>query len=218
MVFARLIFAVVISGALIFGTGSQASEIPLPELPVNYLQLPIVRQANDYSCGPAALLSVLNYWQAYEGTEASLYRLLQTTKKDGTEPTKLVAVAKKFGLEAEMRDRLEVKDLREALDRGDTVILSLQAWRDEVQKPLPWKDTWDEGHYVVLIAMDSNYIYVMDPSGPMTYVYVPVEEFIERWHDFEDRHGYVWKYQHLGVIIRGKKSNKKFPGELARMG
>ncbi len=188
-----------------------------PLLPKNHLPVPITRQAREYSCGAAALLGVLNYWGVYSGPETKLYSLLKTTKKDGTEPQKLLSGAKHYGLKAEMKENLELSDLRLALLRGETVILALQAWRDESKPQKPWSETWEEGHYVVLIAMDETYIYTMDPSLPHGYVYLPQDEFLERWHDYEDRHGKLWRYSHLGVFIKGAKGLGAFPGPLVRM-
>ena len=52
--------------------------------------------------------------------------------------------------------------------------------------------------------MDNKYLYVMDTSAGGAYAYVPRQEFLDRFHDMEDRNGYVWKYHHLGIFIRGK--------------
>lgn len=194
---------------------------PFPQvskLPSHALQVPFARQATNYSCGAAALMGVLSYWQVFDGPESSLYAALETTEAQGTEPQKIRDVAISFGLQAEMRENLEIKDLRNFLKSGHTVILSIQAWRSEESLGKPWKDIWEEGHYVVLVAMDKDHAYVMDPSVQTSYVYLPLTELLDRWHDYEDRHGPVWRYQRLGVIIRGKTPLQKFPSSLVRMG
>ncbi len=191
------------------------------ELPKNFLPLPLVKQTADYDCGAASLYSVLVYWDAYNGDETGLFPLLATTPKDGTDPVHLVIGADHYGLKAGITEHMTLDDLRDALERGDTVILDLQAWRDGKTKKTAWKDDWDDGHYVVLLAMDEENAFVMDPSAEGGYAWLPQTELVERWHDFEDRHGPKVHYHHLGIIIHGNphaagKPHGR-PGRLIRM-
>ncbi|MBI3552328.1 MAG: C39 family peptidase [Elusimicrobia bacterium] len=192
-----------------------------PALPANFLPLPLVAQTTHYDCGAAALYSVLVYWGVYNGDETSLFPLLQTTPKDGTDPFHIVFGADHYGLKAGLSENMRLDDLRDALERGDTVIVDLQAWRDKKAKPLKWADDWDDGHYVVLSAMDAQYAYFMDPSAEGAYAYLPLTELLERWHDFEDRNGPIQRYRRLGVVIRGepRKSSRPRgrPAKLIRM-
>lgn len=185
-------------------------------LPRNALPVPLVAQATDYSCGAAAFLAVLYYWQAYKGTESSLYAMLGTTPDNGTEPDQITEVARLFGLEATMKEGLGLGELRAALQRGDTAILDLQAWRDG-KSTLPWKDTWEEGHYAVVVGMDEEYAYVMDPIATAGYAYVPLLELLDRWHDYDDRGGQKRPYYGLGVLVHGKNPLTTVPGPLVRM-
>lgn len=190
---------------------------PHPKLPETFLPVPIMRQATDYSCGAASLLAVLYYWKTYGGTESSLYLSLKTSEEYGTDYKKIGEVAKQFGLEAQDQENLTLSDLRQALKREETVILDLQAWRDSKNKHIPWSETWEDGHYVVLIAMDNHYAYVMDPSAGPGYAYLSLKELLERWHDYENRKGYIQRYYQLGIIIHGQTSLKNFPAPLVRM-
>jgi hypothetical protein len=128
-------------------------------------------------------LSVLFYWRVYDGNESSLYEALEVTPKDGCEPDKIAALAIVNGLQAVVLDHQTIGDLEAALGRGDTVILALQAW---VDRPVDWKETWVDGHYVVLAGMDYDKLYFMDPSIPGQYGYLPKAEFLERWHDIDN--------------------------------
>lgn len=173
-------------------------------------------QANNFSCGAAALLSVLYYWQAYEGTETSLYPLLHTTE-EGTEPTSLVEVARLLGLEASYKEGMTISELRAAIRQGDTVILAIQAWHENSEEekiPPPWTELWDDGHYVVLIGMDQANAYFMDPSAGASYGYIPIPELLDRWHDYENQNGRIWRYFNLGVTIRGTRPLAEFPDRL----
>ena len=190
---------------------SQAS--PGPALPKDVLPVPIHRQETDYSCGAASLLSVLRYWQAFDGKESDLYGPLQTSPKDGTEPPKLRDVAEKLGLKAELRTEMTLDDLRLLLAKGTPVILDIQAWREGSTAHIPWEKNWEDGHYVVLIGMDEKYAYFMDPVLNDSYAYMPLDELPKRWHDYEDRHGTVERYYQAGIALSGKTpvSNPTLP-------
>ena len=144
-----------------------------PALPNDVLPVPIHQQETDYSCGAASLFTVLRYWQVFDGKERDLYGPLQTDPKEGTEPPKLRDVAEKFGLKAELKTKLNVSDLRAALSKGQTVIVDIQAWREKATAHIPWEKDWEDGHYVVLIAMDDKYAFFMDPVLEDAYAYMP---------------------------------------------
>lgn len=176
--------------------------VPEPVIPPDYLPVPVTVQETDYSCGAAAVLALLRYWGVYGGDEASLYPLLGTRPKDGTPPENMVEGLRHFGLDAALREGMTFPDLTAALKAGKTVILVLQAWRDDAGGS--WAETWDSGHYVVLNGMDDHYAYFMDPSTEERYAYVPLAELMERWHDYEDRDGQVRRYYQAGIIASGK--------------
>ncbi|MGK5085840.1 C39 family peptidase [Bdellovibrionota bacterium FG-1] len=139
-------------------TISTAFAAAKPLLPSDALRVPLVRQATDYSCGAAALASILYYWKVFDGNESSLYALLETTPNDGTEPAKLVEGARSFGLDARMQENLSIADLQSFLSKGFTVIVDLQAWdSDRSLSGKPWKDVWESGHYVVLVGLDQQF-------------------------------------------------------------
>jgi predicted double-glycine peptidase len=178
----------------------QAGDAKLPE---GFLPVPVLQQSTKYGCGPAALTSVLQYWQVYQDQESLLHPQLGTTSEFGTAPESIVEVAKSFGLIANQSQEGDFADLRSALGRGETVILNFQAWRTTQEGQPPWKEEWDCGHYAVLIAMDADYAFFMDPwvGG---YGYLPLSELADRWHDFTDLSGKRKEYRHLAIRIRGE--------------
>jgi predicted double-glycine peptidase len=183
-----------------------------PTAATHTLPVPLVRQATDYSCGAAVLLSVLYYWRVFDGREDELYVALHTTTSEGTAPEKIAEVARSFGLTADLREGTTVADLRAALARGDTVIVDLQAWHEGTGPGFRWRDTWDDGHYAVLVGIDAKRAYFMDPSVPGSYAYLPVAELHERWHDYENRSGKMIRYQQLAIFIRGRDPVQSIPG------
>ncbi len=188
-----------------------------PHLPARALPVPCFRQSTGYACGAAALQAVLRYWGVYDGQESKLYPLVGTTPERGTPPEGLVAGARHFGLQARLQEGTELADLRRAWAAGTTVILNLQAWSEAPDRARPWKDRWDDGHYVVLVGLDDTHLYVMDPSTSSGYAYLPLPEFLDRWHDYTLEGGRRREYQHLAIFIQGRTPLAALPAPLVRL-
>ncbi len=142
--------------------------------------VPDVAQSTDYSCGCSALEAVLAYW----GVALSEKEIIEEAKVDpevGAEMEHLAAIAVKRGLKALVKEKLGLKDLLAELKKGRPVIALIQAWRDE-DATGSWKDEWDAGHYVVVIGIDREFVYLEDPSLEETRGKIPHAEFVERWH------------------------------------
>jgi predicted double-glycine peptidase len=197
---------------------ADTAALPPPQLPKGHLQIPIIRQSTDYSCGAAAFMSLLVYWNDFDSYESSLWPVLGTTAKGGTDSRRINEAAAAFGLNSSLKEHLGILDLQRALIAGDTLILDIQAW-SEGPNPPPWKDRWEDGHYVVLIGMDSTYAYVMDPSTAKGYGYIPLDELLDRWHDYEvDASGQVWRNEHLAIVIHGNQlPQARYPADPIRI-
>jgi len=177
-----------------------------PLLPSSlFAAVPDVRQSTGYTCGAAALQAILAYWGTEE-REDRLAARLHSTPEAGTHPLEIIRVAREFGLTPDLREGLDLADLERALADGTTVIVDLQAWRDRID--LPWTETWDDGHYMVLLGMDAANLYFEDPSLLGARGVVPRAEFVDRWHDYEgeppldptDR-----KYVHMAIFLKGSR-------------
>ena len=178
-----LICIVIFAAGLVIGRATAPpSAKALPSLPSVFSAVPDVRQSTGYTCGAAALQAVLAYWGTAE-REDRLAARLHSTPEAGTHPLDILRVAREFGLSAELREGLDLADLERALAGGTTVIVDLQAWRERAD--VPWTETWDDGHYMVLLAMDAGNLYFEDPSLLGARGTIPRAEFIDRWHDYE---------------------------------
>jgi predicted double-glycine peptidase len=183
---------------------SHQDPIAVTPLPGNLVQVPVVTQREDFSCGPAAALALLRYWRpdAFATVEESaLYAPLETTDARGTEPEPIAELFRTIGLEAHYRyGNVTVADLERAVDAGEPPIVDLQAWTDH---PIPYRETWDAGHYVVMVGYDDERLYFADPSTmtPHGYVFLPRVELEERWHDLagvsDDR------VERMAIFVRG---------------
>jgi predicted double-glycine peptidase len=195
-------------------TSLPASPAALPSLLEG---VPDVRQSTGYTCGASALQAVLAYWGTEE-REDRLAARLRSTPEAGTHPLDIVRVAREFGLSADLREGLELSDLEAALAAGTTVIVDLQAWRDRAD--LPWTETWDDGHYMVLLGMDGENLYFEDPSLLGSRGTIPRSEFVDRWHDYEgdppldptDR-----KYVRMAIFLRGSRPAPAAPSPFSRV-
>jgi len=151
---------------------------------------------------------VLSYWNI-DKPEGELIGLLGSRETSGTEPEPIAKVAKALGLKAAIRENLTLKDLTDSLDRGVPVIVAIQAWLEALPKDFNWKDNWEDGHYVAVIGVDEKNVYVEDPVLLGTRGVIPVQEFLDRWHDYSgeppldttDR-----KWIGLGIFIEGGRA------------
>jgi ABC-type bacteriocin/lantibiotic exporter with double-glycine peptidase domain len=82
---------------------------------------------------------------------------------------------------------------------------------------IPWKDTWEDGHFVVLVAMDGGHAYFMDPSASAGYGFIPLAELEERWHDYDLVDGKKVIADRVGIAIRGEKGLSTNPGPMVRI-
>lgn len=176
-------------------------------LPPNLVAVPVVKQVTDFSCGSAAALSVLRFWRAgaYGAIdETALHAALETTNAHGTEPEPIEQYLRRAaGLEAVYRNGdVTLAQLLAAVDAREPPIVDLQAWRDH--QDVPWRDTWDAGHYVVLVGYDAENLFVMDPSvlTPEAYAFFPRAELDERWHDLAGTDNA--RVERMVIFVRGE--------------
>ena len=163
------------------------------------------RQITDYSCGASALRAVLGYW-GREVDEAQLMELLHTNSEIGTNPEDIASGARSLGFDAEVIENLTLDQVERFTADGNPVIALAQVWRSERDADRPVEDEWDNGHYVVVLGVDRDYVYFQDPFIQMSKAFVPRKTFEDHWHqvmggDLERNP----KLIHLGIIVRGKR-------------
>jgi predicted double-glycine peptidase len=166
-------------------------------------RLPLTPQSTPYTCGVASLQSVLAYY-GEEWREDDLAQELKADPAEGTRYGELVRFARGIGLTAEVRQRMTIEDLTEAVEADHPVIVAIQAWSN---KPRSYADDWEDGHYSVVIGIDDEKVYLMDPSTIGNYTFIPIPQFLDRWHDAEiGLDGRMTRLVHLGIIFdKGKK-------------
>lgn len=174
------------------------------------LPVPIFRQSTDYSCGAASLISLLYYWNVFDGTESELFPILKTDPVVGTSPQGIVKGAQHFGLDAKLKTDVTFEAIAEALERKEPVIVDYQAWADPT--PTSWVNEWEDGHYGVVVDLDEKWIYLMDPVLGNRYGKIERTEFLSRWHDID---GENRKLQRAAIFISGKTPAAQYPLPIA---
>ncbi len=173
-------------------------------MPSNFVLVPVVIQQKDFSCGAAATLAMLRFWDPdgyAQVREDALYEPLHTTHARGTEPEPIVAFLRSAGLDATYRHTdVSIAELEQAVDRREPPIVDLQAWTDHAA---PYRETWDAGHYVVMVGYDDERLYFADPSTmtPDGFVYLTRSEFEDRWHDLAGDHDE--RVERMAIFVRG---------------
>lgn len=160
-----------------------------------FLEVPLVRQSTDYSCGAASFLSILGYY-GYDPYEKQIMKTMGTTL-GGTHPSGFEKAAKKFQLKSKLKENMSFDDVRESIKEKIPVIMAIQAWGDKENYSKEWKD----GHYVVAVGFDKDGFFLMDPSQ-MGYSYISEKQLEERWHDVDQNKTAVVR---LGIMIYGKE-------------
>ena len=131
------------------------------------LDFPLVAQRTGWTCGPAVVTAVLKYFHTYM-SEPDAARILQTTKKHGTEPHNIKLLLSQLSIPVRMRRRTPMFTIKAAIDRGCPVIVLWNDWR---------------GHYAVAIGHGKGHILLADPANRKSGMrYHKVTNFRKHWH------------------------------------
>ena len=159
----------------------------------NLIWVPLTRQCYDYTCGISALQSIF-YYYGKEFRHDQLAKALEPHPLKGTNYKRMVEYARSLGFQVDVLTQMSLEELKKLIDDRKPIIVLIQAWPDS---PVKWSESWDEGHYAVAIGYDERNIYFMDPSILGHYTFIPISEFLDRWHDMDDQE----KLIHFGMVI-----------------
>jgi hypothetical protein len=155
------------------------------------------QQQSDYSCAVAAQQSIINQFCDPKLTETQLAELAEQMEwydpETGTAATKLASLLEWAGFSTDLTTGAEWNDLAEALNRGDSVLVCLDA--NEVYSSASDVDGnlseyIDAGHAVRVTGMGVDaegreIIFLSDPGVPDGMSKVAYrDEFINAWQDF----------------------------------
>ena len=165
------------------------------------LYLPPNRQQTKYSCGPAALVSVLNYF-GIDTTEEKMVAATGADSKNGASIENLIKTIISNGLGVVKQTDMTYEELSQAIHNKNPVIVAYQAW---FKHPTPsdlsrYSNDYKDGHYSVVIGVDSKRVYLQDPSQDEGWSYIPKKEFMHRWHDKDAKDR---KLEKTGLVVFG---------------
>lgn len=157
-----------------------------------------MRQSTPYTCGVAALQSILAYY-GYSIRGDLLSKEVNCTPEFGTPYRDMKRYVETKGLNCDPILNMTIQQLESNIDNKIPIIVAIQAWSDK-NETKDWRDRWADGHYVVVIGYDDKNYYFMDPSTLGKYTYIEKTEFLDRWHDIDQTDE---KVIHFGLVITG---------------
>lgn len=188
-------------GNRLFGPNGKSHGEPSLSSPMAvFMRMPLSRQARSYTCGVAAMQSLL-YYYGEEVREDILARELKSNAEIGTNYNNLIAAAQTRGIQVEVRRNMTIDELESALSSKKPVMVAFQAWADNVSA---YANDWEDGHWAIAVGYDKERIYFMDPSTLGNFTYIAIPEFLMRWHDTDSDN--TTQLIHFGLIFsKGEK-------------
>ncbi len=153
---------------------------------------PVMQQKTSYDCAVCALYTTLHYFGSTIDYD-EIARLAGTTT-DGTYNVNIVKMLTDYKVNF-IAESTNIDKLKEYADKNIPSIVDLQYRKDRNTK---WANTWVNGHYVVVLAVDMNNSQVtfMDPDwGQIRHL--TFDQLLERWHDEDPP-----KYYNYAITIK----------------
>lgn len=185
--------------------GDDSNQIPSSALMCEddppLLDLPDVRQTDNYGCGAAAAMAVGRYFGVGPETFQEWEKLLGTDPQQGTPPEAIIAGLQGLGLQAQARQLMTLNDLQACWQAGQPVICCIQDYGDDAGP-----GDYEDGHYVVVIGLGmGGYVFVQDSSADNALdgsgsdaapgrVIIPAGKFLQVWHDKTDDGRFFIRY------------------------
>lgn len=186
------------------------------------LKVPNLLAPTINSTGPTALQEVL----AYYGTSIGIDKLVNLTNNNanGTFPINIAEAADTLGFQSQIKENMSLQDLQQYVNQGVPVIVNIQAGVNSTEN-FNWTNSQQNGEYMVVVGVDSQNVYLEDPTILGSVGYIPNQEFLDRWHttfqngttnttnntnnttnNTNSTNFNTLFYNHIGIIITGSNS------------
>lgn len=130
-------------------------------------------------CGPASLKMVMDYYGVHK-TETEVAKHCKTTRELGTNDSSLKKAALSYGFKTIVKNKASFKDIECWLEKEVPIIVD---WFTK-GRPNYADSEVPDGHYSVVVGLDSTYIYLQDPEiGKMRKL--RCTDFLRVWFDFK---------------------------------
>jgi hypothetical protein len=181
------------------------------------VQVPDIRQQDNYSCIPAAGMTVAKKFGLGPDTLDEWKKALGTTEARSTSPQRLAEYLAEIGLDIEVREQMTLDMLQVETEAGNAIIVLC---RDYMAR-MPKAAVVEYGHALVVIGISPEFVFAQDPSednvteGSETIaapgkIIIDRAQFEKNWWDVDaDKN----KYTRWGITVRGpvKKEEPTVP-------
>lgn len=150
------------------------------------------QQETQWTCSAACLKSVLTFY-GIPTSERKCGVYIKVRKNKGAETTDIVNAAKAMGYDSYEKS-FTIDEARDLTDKGIPIICDIQSFT----KP-------GAGHYVVLVGIEGDRVYLMDPNTKGNSRTISLTEFRDRWFDHEMKPPHKLM-KHWGVVVKNPKS------------
>ena len=137
------------------------------------LEVPFHHQNTRYSCGPASLKMVLEFFGVHVD-ERKIAKIAHTNK-DGTKHKYLISTARIEGFYCYIHDNSTLHEIFHFISIGLPVIVHIV------------EPTSGEGHYSVVVGFSRKGVILNDPWNGKRFV-MGYDKFIENWHSGKGGH------------------------------
>lgn len=142
-----------------------------------------IRQSTNYSCGPACMAMVMRFY-GRSITEQRLIRDMGCTPELGTSPIQIARYLRSRRHSHKQQSRMSLPLLQAYMDREWPVIVAYQAWPHRPSET-DLGQTWDNGHYSVVVAIEKGKVCLVDPSSKRKRRWIEAGKFLASWRDIE---------------------------------
>ncbi len=136
------------------------------------IDIPFVKQKNDYFCGPASLQMVFSYFD-FDTDQEFLAKKMKTDEDIGTKKKRMIRTVKKSGFHYCAKTNATLKELDSLIRKKIPVIVNYVEPTDE------------ESHYAVVIGFSPKKIIFNDPWNGGDFR-LDKKEFLKRWRGPRD--------------------------------
>lgn len=173
--------------------------------PAKLVEIPDVRQENDYSCGACDSMACANYFGVGSKDQKQWMEDLGTSEEASTDPLAIVTKLEELGLSVSLKENMTLDDLRAAWCEGKPVIVMVREYDSPGEKV---KDKRGYGHFLTVLGLDFGFVFVQDSSADNVLSgedsaeapgrnMIREQDFLDRWHDRQ--------YVRLGIVVGPKK-------------
>ena len=142
-----------------------------------YFVLPVgtYRESAPGRCGPASLKIYMDFLR-WPVQESYIAKKCKMRASDGTSPEDMINAARALNFQAYEKQNYSVSEVTDLIKNGFPIIANHQS-----------EPTLGEGHYAVIIGYGKDDFIISDPSEDDGYIITPIEEFMAKWYELEDK-------------------------------